>query len=373
MKIETFVLERFFAKHEFSAQYLLSSSDCESLSMSELLNMADAESRGMWKDLRLGYTETPGHPALREAIAELYKGLSPEDVLVVVPEEGIFLLMQALLEPGDHVVCTFPGYQSLYEVARSIGCDVSMWAPDEAQGWRFDVRELPPLLRKNTRLLVVNFPHNPTGSLPDQETYASLVELVRQRGIPLFSDEMYRFLELDPASSLPPACEMDPRFVSLGGLSKSFGLPGLRIGWVATRDRGILDRMSRLKDYTTICSSAPSEILALAALRSRDRILPAQRARVQENLRLLERFFDSHSRCFQWNRPQSGSICFPRVEIVEDTFLFCETLVKETGVMLAPSRMFHYGDRHVRFGFGRDDLREGLERLSGYLDRLAGP
>ena len=126
--------------------------------------------------------------------------------------------------------------------------------------------------------------------------------------------------------------------------------------------------MSRLKDYTTICGSAPSEILALAALRSRERIIALQRDRVQRNLGVLEGFLDAYADCFSWNRPLSGSVCFPRMTAVEDTFVFCETLVRETGIMLVPSRMFHYGDRHVRFGFGRDDLQDGLERLSRYLD-----
>ncbi|MFP4037089.1 MAG: aminotransferase class I/II-fold pyridoxal phosphate-dependent enzyme, partial [Desulfobacteraceae bacterium] len=229
------------------------------------------------------------------------------------------------------------------------------------------------LLREDTRLAVVNFPHNPTGSLPDAGTHAGLLELLRRREIPLFSDEMYRFLERDSASQLPSACEVDPRSVTLGGLSKSFGLPGLRIGWLATRDRTFLDRVSRLKDYATICNSAPSEILALAALRSRDRILADQRARVRKNLRRLDEFFKAHSSFFLWHPPQGGTVCFPRMEAVEDTFRFCEDLVRETGVMLAPSRMFHYGDRHVRFGFGRENLAEGLERLSGYLERLAAP
>jgi aspartate/methionine/tyrosine aminotransferase len=372
VKIEPFALERFFARHEFSARYLLSSSDCEPFSMQALLEMADEETRRLWSGLHLGYTETPGHPALREEIAGLYQGLAPRDVLVTAPEEGIFLLMQALLQPGDHVVCTSPGYQSLYEVARSIGCEVSMWRPDESRGWRFDLAELEGLLRGDTRLVVVNFPHNPTGSLLDREAHTALPALLRSRGIPLFSDEMYRFLEHDPDRLLPSACEMDTRSVTLGGLSKSFGLPGLRIGWLATRDREALDRVSRLKDYTTICSSAPSEILALAALRSRDRILTAQRGRVRRNLRLLEEFFEAHSGCFRWNRPSGGSICFPRVEVVEDTYRFCEDLVRETGIMLAPSRMFHYGERHVRFGFGRDDLAQGLERLSDYLFRFGG-
>lgn len=370
MKIEPFALERFFARHEFSARYLLSSSDCEALSMSELLDMADMESRRLWRELRLGYTETLGHPVLREAIAGLYEGARREDVLVVVPEEGIFLLMQALLEPGDHVACTFPGYQSLYEVARSIGCDVSMWTPDEEQGWRFDMQELHSLVRENTKLVVVNFPHNPTGSLPERKTFDELLAYVRKRGIYLLSDEMYRFLELDPKDRLPAAFESYTGAVSLGGLSKSFGLPGLRIGWIATRDHGILAKTALLKDYTTICNSAPSEILALAALGARERILALQRSRIQRNIQLLEHFFQEHNRHFRWVRPQGGSICFPRMAVVEDTSAFCEHLVQETGVLLAPSRMFHYGDRHVRFGFGREDLVAGLARLSDYLGSL---
>ncbi len=368
MKIETFALERFFAKHEFSSEILLSSSDCEALSMSELLDLADSQTRGLWQDLKLGYTETNGHPALREAVAGLYEGLERDDILVLAPEEGIFLLMQALLNPGDHAVCTFPGYQSLYEVARAIGCEVSFWTPDEEQGWRFSVQDFKTLIRDNTKLVVINFPHNPTGFLPARADYDSMLEIVMDQGAYLFSDEMYRFLELDPRAVLPAACEQYAGAVSLCGLSKSFGLPGLRIGWVASRDRRILDSISRLKDYTTICSSAPGEILGLMALRGRDRIIALQRSRVEENLLMLDGFFEEYSDCFRWNRPQSGSICFPRMKTVEDTFVFCETLVKETGVMLAPSRMFHYGDHHVRFGFGRDFLSRGLERLSGYLD-----
>ncbi len=367
MKIEPFALERFFARHEFSARYLLCSSDCEPLSMAELLDMGDAHSLRLWRNLRLGYTETMGHPELRDAVARLYDGGRREDVLVVVPEEGIFLLMQALLSPGDHVVCTFPGYQSLYEVARSMGCEVSPWTPDEASGWRFDVRALDSLVREHTRLLVVNFPHNPTGCLPDRASFDGLLAWAEERRIRLLSDEMYRFLELDPRNRLPSAFESSSLSISLGGLSKSFGLPGLRVGWVVTQDHDVLARMSRLKDYTTICNSSPSEILALAALRSRDRILHLQRDRIHRNIGLLDGFFDEHRAVFRWNRPKSGTVCFPRMAGVEDTGAFCDRLVEETGVLLAPSRVFHYGDRHVRFGFGREGLAEGLERLSDHL------
>jgi len=368
MSIEPFALERYFAKHEFSSRYLLSSSDCESLPMSELVGMADEETRQLWEGLKLGYTESYGHALLREEIASIYKGIEMQDTLVAAPEEIIYLLMHALLQPGDHVICTFPGYQSLYEVARSIGCRVSRWEPDEEQGWHFDIGWLRSEIQADTKLLVINFPHNPTGYLPTAGQYLAIIELARERGIYLLSDEMYRFLEVEEGTTLPSACEHYQRAFSLFGMSKSFGLPGLRIGWVATRQEDILERMAGLKDYTTICSSAPSEILAIIALRNRPGIIQEQLQRVRENVAALDNFFEEHRGLFNWNRPLGGSICFPRMLAVEDTLIFCERLVQESGIMLAPSRIFQYGDQHVRIGFGREDLPQVLERFGEYLD-----
>jgi len=293
MEIATFQLERYFAKHEFSARYLLSSSDCEALSLVDLLGMADSEMTRLWADLRLGYTESSGHPLLRKEIANLYPGIIDKDVLVVVPEEGIFLLMHALLEAGDHVVCTFPGYQSLYEVARSIGCQVSTWEPDEEREWYFDVGELAHKMRGNTKLVVVNFPHNPTGYVPSRKDFIALVEIVRHQGAYLLSDEMYRFLEVEDGFTLPAACELYERAYSLFGLSKTFGLPGLRIGWLSSRDSEGLNQISRLKDYTTICSSAPSEILAMIALRNQGGIIAQQTERVRKNVAVLDSFLSN--------------------------------------------------------------------------------
>ena len=369
MKIEPFALERYFAKHEFSARYLLSSSDCEAFSMAELLSMADKGTNYLWNELNLGYTETPGHPLLRETIAEIYSGIDPQEILVLAPSEGIFLLMHALLESGDHVVCTFPGYQSLFEVARSIGCEVSTWEPDELQNWHFDLGYLEANLRDETRLVVVNFPHNPTGAALSKEDFEALIDLVKKRGIYLLSDEMYSFLEVAPGSTLPAACELYERAFSLFGLSKTFGMPGLRIGWLASQDQPALEQVSLLKDYTTICSSAPSEVLAIMALQSRETIIAQQLERIHRNLAVLDEFFHEHRDHFRWNRPTGSSVCFPRMLTVQDTFAFCEQLVAETGIMLVPSRMFQYGDHHIRVGFGRENLPEVLMRFEDYLDK----
>ncbi len=367
MKIEPFALERYFDRHEFSARYLLSCSDCEPLEMARLLDLADDECRRLWKGLSLGYTQTAGLPALREAVAGTYQGLDPEDVMVVVPEEGVFLFMQASLEPGDHVICTFPGYQSLYALARAIGCDVSLWTPEEEPNWHFSLTSLERLIRKDTRLVVANFPHNPTGTLPTRDELTALVELVGSHGARLFSDEMYRLLELGGAATLPAACELHPRAVTLSGLSKAFGLPGLRVGWLATRDRELRRRVAELKDYTTICASAPSEVLALAALRARDVILAEQRARLTRNLATLDAFMQSHQDRLRWGRPQAGSVCFPRLLFTEGAESFCQTLVEEAGIMLVPSSLFEYGARHVRIGFGREGFTQVLDRFAEYL------
>jgi aspartate/methionine/tyrosine aminotransferase len=368
MQIPAFQLERYFARYEFSARYLLSSSDCESLSMSELLSMADPEMTDAWETLKLGYTESWGHPLLREEIARIYEQVAADGVITVVPEEGIFLAMHALLEPGDHVVCTFPAYQSLYEIARAIGCEVSTWEPDEERGWYFDIDDLESKLRPNTKLVVVNFPHNPTGFMPTRADFAALVELVSKQGWYLLSDEMYRFLEVAPGTTLPAACDLYERAYSLSGLSKSFGLPGLRAGWLATQDLQGLERISQLKDYTTICASAPSELLATIALRSKERILIEQNERTRRNLSILDAFFERYQDQFSWNRPKGGSISFPRMLAVEDTFAFSEQVVAETGIMLAPSRAFQYSDNHLRIGFGRENLPKVVDLFSQYLD-----
>ena len=369
MQIPPFQLERYFGKYEFSSRYLLSSSDCESLSLEELLAMADVEMADSWQDLKLGYTESWGHPVLREEIARIYEQVGPDEVLTVVPEEGIFLLMHALLEPGDHVICTYPGYQSLYEIARAIGCEVSTWEPDEGRGWHFDLDVLASKLRANTKLVVANFPHNPTGILPSKDDFIAMVELVRERGAYLLSDEMYRYLEAEPGTTLPAACDLYERAFSLFGLSKSFGLPGLRTGWLASQDRQGLERISQLKDYTTICASAPSELLAIIALRSKEIILKQQTERTRRNLSILDTFFERFQDQFSWNRPKGGSICFPRMLLVEDTYAFSERVVEETGIMLAPSRTFQYGDHHLRIGFGRENLPQVVALFGEYLDQ----
>lgn len=369
--IAPFELEEYFDRFEFSVPHLLSPSDCEALTKQELFALADDEAKKIDRELRFGYSEAQGNVQLREEIASLYSGLEAEHVLVAAPEECIYLTMRSLLSKGDHIVCTFPGYQSLYEVARAQGAAISFWQPEEERGWYFDVQQLKRLLRKNTTFLVVNFPHNPTGTLPDEEEYGEIFRIAQRRGIRVFSDEIYRFLEHDPRTRLPSAVELDDRAVALGGLSKAFSLPGARIGWIATKDLLALQRIKSYRYYTTICNTVEGELRALMALRAREQILSKNIERIRRNLQHLDGFFREFSHVVQWVRPRASSVCFPRLLLSTSSQEFCERSAKETGVMVLPSTVYQYGDRHFRIGYGRENFPEALEKFQEYLRNVS--
>jgi aspartate/methionine/tyrosine aminotransferase len=367
MDLSPFALERYFARREFTTELILCASDCETLSVEELLSL-EPGARQKLLSQRLGYTESAGSPALREAVSALYRTVSPQGILVHPgAEEAIFLLMHAALRPGDHLVVHAPCYQSLGEVPRSIGCEVSFWRGREEQGWRLEAAELERLLRKNTRLIVLNSPHNPTGWQASREQLREIADMAEKRGITLFSDEVYRGSEYRPEDRLPAACDLTPTAVSLGVLSKTYGLPGLRIGWLASHNAGLLLRVAELKDYTTICASAPSELLAEIALRHADELAARSGKIIAANLRLLDGFFQRRAGMVQWQRPAAGPIAFPRLAS-GDADAFCERAADKAGVLLLPVSVYGEKDGHFRIGFGRRNMPQALARLEEFLD-----
>ncbi len=379
MKIKPFHTERYFAKYEFSAPHLLCASDCESMTVNDLLKLAGAywESLG---ELWLGYTETQGAPALRERIAGLYPEITADQIVGLgAPEEGIFVTMHALLEPGDEVVVLAPCYDSLLNVVEHLDCRVARWFLKEAAeppagpgGWRLDLNTLQRLVTLRTKLIIVNFPHNPTGYLPSYGEWQDLVRIAQRAGAWLFSDEMYRGLEYEPAARLPSGCEMYERAISLGGLSKSHGLPGLRTGWLALQDQVLQDRILKWKDYTTICASATSEILAQIALQVGDALIARNQRIILDNLALARPFFARWQSLFRWNQPQAGSVALAGLR-EGSAQSFCDQLLRDQGVMLLPSTGLGFGDSHVRFGFGRLSFAAALQQLDRYLANRYGP
>ena len=367
MEIADFELERYFARWEFDVAHLLCASDPEPVPMRELLALADPEAERLWADLRLGYTESAGHPLLRAEIASAYQAVDPGQVLVCAgAQEAIFVSLGAMLRPGDHAVVVWPSYQSLHEVARAAGAEVTLLPLEHDQGWALDLDRLRAALRPTTRAVVVNFPHSPTGALPPRSTLDALVEIVEERGAWLLSDEVYRLLELDPAERWPPAVDRSPRALSIGVMTKAFGLGGLRIGWVVCRDRELLGRFAARKDYTTICNSAPSEILALIGLRAADRLLDRTMGIIRSNLRRLDGFFAEQSSWIEWVRPRASTVGFPRLRSDLDADAFAAALIEAERVLLLPGSVFGHPGNHLRLGFGRRDLPDALAALTRF-------
>jgi len=238
---------------------------------------------------------------------------------------------------------------------------------DESQGWDLDLNWLETNSRPNTRAVVINTPHNPTGYLMSHEKYMALISILRARGIELFCDEVYRGLEHDEKDRLPAACDAYELGVSLGVMSKTYGLAGLRIGWIATRNQARYGQMAQFKDYTTICNSAPSEFLSFIALRHREKIVQRNLGIIKNNMTLLDDFFARHAHLFEWHRPHAGSVAFPRLNFDVNSEAFCVDLIHTRGVMLLPSTCFFLGDKHFRMGFGRANMPEALVELAHYF------
>ncbi len=367
-----FSLEVFFSKWEFAARHHLTASDAESVSVSRLLELATPADRDRFLALHLGYTQTWGSPALREAIAATYSGIPAQEILCFAgAEEGIYVAMRTLLDAGDHAIVLTPNYQAAETLPLAI-CEVTGVPLVESEDWALDVDAIRAAVRPNTKLISINFPNNPTGAVPTQAAFEDLVELCRKHGLWLFSDEVYRGLERSDADRLPQAAEVYERGLSLNVMSKAYGLPGLRIGWIAGRDRDRLARMERYKHYLSICNSAPSEVLAEIALKARDILLARNRGLVAENLGRLDAFFAKFESLFEWKAPKGGCVAFPRYRGSDGVESFCKALVEEAGVLLLPASLYRSEltetprDR-FRIGFGRANLPAGLQALQDWL------
>jgi len=370
MKIKDFKLEEFFAKYEFKASYLLCASDCESFSVEELLSL-ESESEKILKNLRLGYTESQGNPDLREEISNLYVNMNPENLIIFSgAEEGIFIFMNVFLNKGDHIIVQFPAYQSLFEVANSIGCEVTKWIMDEKNNWDLDLNFLQDNIKKNTKAIVINCPHNPTGYLMSKDKFHEIIEIAQKHNILIFSDEVYRLLEYNGNDRLPNMCDCYDKGISLGVMSKAFGLAGLRIGWIATKDTSLLKKLMSFKNYTTICNSAPSEFFSTLALKNKDVILERNLKIIKENIKLLETFFNKKRDQFDWVKPKAGCIAFPRIKFNESVEVFCKDAFNKKGILLLPSTKYGFDDKHFRIGFGRKNMPTGLKLLEEYLENL---
>lgn len=373
-RMRDFALEVYFAKWEFTAKYNMTGSDAENMTLDELLSLASAEDREAFSTVSLGYTETFGAPALREEIARTYDTIRPEHVLCFAgAEEAIYVAMQILLEPEDHAIVVTPNYQSAETVPLSI-CEVTGVPLEIERDWDLDVDRLRDAVRPNTKLISINFPNNPTGRIIPRASLDAIIEICRKQGIWLFSDEVYRMIERHPSLRLPQAVDVYERAISLNVMSKAYGLPGLRIGWLVCKDRDMLVRFERYKHYLSICNSAPSEVLARIALKARDRILEKNREIVRSNLKELGAFFAEFPDLFDWKVPDGGCVGFIPYNGKEGVEEFTRRLVKEAGVLFLPASIYRSELNKVpancmRVGYGRSYVPQGIAAMRNWMKR----
>ena len=376
-----FGLEVFFSQWEFTAQHHMSASDMESLSIKELLSMASAQDKANFEELSLGYTETWGAPDLRTAIAQTYNSMKADNILCLAGAgEGLYAIARVLLSKDDHVVVPTPNYQSAETVPLSI-CEVTGVCMDyttgssATAGWSLDVDKLKQAIRPNTKLISLNFPHNPTGILMPDAAMNDLISFCRERGIYILVDEVYRGAELNSSNTMTQIADEYERGISLNVMSKAYGLPGLRIGWMATSDHDLLNRIEKYKHYLSICNSGPSEVLTLIALKSGAQILDRNRKLIDENAEQLEALLNDYPGLVEWQRPQGGCVAYPKYTGPDNSEIFCRKLIEESGVLLLPSSIYvsdltQTPDNHFRIGIGRDTVfKNGLTAMRQHFEK----
>jgi aspartate/methionine/tyrosine aminotransferase len=376
MKIETFALERWMTTWETKTPYDIAESGIFPMTVRELLAFEPPQERDRILEellgLRLGYSEARGTLALRSAIAATYRATGPEEILVTTGAiEANFLLFHVLLEPGDHVVAAYPAYQQLYSLPRIIGCDVSLWKLRANGGFRYDLDELERLVTARTRLIVLNTPHNPTGAMLSAEELVRIERLAASVKARVLSDEAYRWLEIPGGSPLaPPMRDLGGVGVSVGTLSKPFGLPGLRIGWMAGPAE-LVAKCWGLRDYVSLSPGRLNDALALLAFKHRDRIVERTRAIVEANLAAARAWFDRHAEFVSWTPPRGGLLALLRYAFDVPSLELSNRLAEKHGVMLAPGSAFGV-EHHLRIGIGQEPktFAEGLRRTWECLESL---
>lgn len=369
MHLDTFLLEDYYGKYEFKTKYMLSSSDPESWSLNEILRMANKEEQVLWETQCFGYTEIKGLPTLRKTIARsLYPSLTADNILCFAgAEEGIFCSLLTLCSSQDHIIVLGPCYQSLAEIPKFTGATVTTIDLKEENNWSIDIEAIKSSIQTNTKMLIINFPHNPTGQIITSNELTELIQLLNKHNIWLFSDEVYHLLGRLKDSWAKPAATLYDKAISLGVMSKAYGMPGLRVGWIACQNQNILQQIEKTKHYTSLCNSGPAELISLIALRNKDIILARNNDIVAKNLLLLDSFFKKYAHLFSWVRPQGGCTGFVKYVGPETVDMFCSRLIDQAHVLLLPGSVYSVSSNHFRIGFGRRNMLEALTELEKFI------
>jgi len=370
VKVEPFLVEKWLNRYEHEVEVNISETCVDPFTLREFLALTGREGFfEEFQDTQLTYGYIPGSLPLRQGIADLYDDLGPENILLAGGAIGAnFLAFYSLVEPGDTVISVFPTYQQLYSVSRSFGADVKLLRLRMEDGWLPDVEELESLVDAKTSLIVINNPHNPAGSLIEEEDLAQICSIAEDAGAHLLSDESYLRTYVDPEAHAPSVVDLSKRAVSTGSFSKSFSLTGLRLGWIAA-DRSVIETIEDHRDYTTISNGVIDDALATIAMENVDRILQRNRRIIERNYGILSRWVEEEP-LVDWVPPRAGTVAFLRYKMDVPSKDLCRQLIDEQNVLLVPGHCFDM-EGFLRIGFGgkTEVLSEGLSRFTRFLKK----
>lgn len=369
MKIEQFRMERMQSTWENTVDYNLSESGVHPLMLEELASKEELEEISK---IGLGYSQTNGTPELRRQIARLYPGISIEQILTTAgSSEANFLLMWSLLEPGDEVVFMMPNYMQMWGLVRGFGAKLKPFWLRESLDWAPDLDELRKLVTKKTKLIILTNPNNPTGAVLDQEARQTIISLADKAKAWIIADEVYQGAERE-GERTPSFFGEYERVIAVNGLSKAYGLPGIRIGWIVGPEE-FINKTWPYHDYTTISPSILSDRLARIALapQNRRKILARTRRILKKNFPILKTWLEKQAGLFEFIPPRAGAIAFARYNLTIDSEELVNRLIRQKSVLIVPGGHFEMG-HYLRFGFGSepDYLRSGLARIEDFLDGL---
>ena len=369
MKIAPALLEYWLRDYYFNCSFDISCSGVESFSLGELRDILQLEQEEL-DQIVFRDSQSLGSPGLRQAIADRWGDGNPNCVMATHgSSEAQFLILNALLRPGDEVVILDPAYQPLYSIAESIGCELKPWRLPFERGFRPDIEAAKRLISARTAMVILNFPHNPTGAHLTEEEQGELLDVIKQSGAYLVWDAVFADL-IYAGKPLPDPCKSYNRCISLGTLSKAYGLPGLRVGWALATPE-ILAKCIELRDYITLHLSPLTELIAQRAIEQSDRLLNLRMPQIQANLAMLTEWCEQHKDFVDYVRPQGGVTAFLRLPEITDIDGFCHRLIAEHKTLLVPGSCFN-SPAFVRIGFGGSaaEFKPGLSRFSSLLKQV---
>lgn len=367
MKIPEFGVEGWLNVHEREAKYDLAQSTITSFSMNELVKLADSDVYGELDQQKMNYGWIEGSPTFKKEVSKLYKNVDPDNVLQTNGATGANMLaIYSLIEPGDHVISVYPSYQQLYDIPKSLGADVSFWKLHEEDNWYPDIEDLKKMIRPNTKMICINNANNPTGTILDRKFMEQVVEVAKTVGAYVLVDEVY--LPFDDSVDFAPIIDLYDKGISTNSLSKTYSMPGIRVGWTATNSE-LADLFRKYRDYTMICSGVFSDQAACVVLQNRDKVLARNKKIVLDNLKIFKDWVERTPKV-SCVFPNGVSTSFIKMDTKKSSIDFCRDLLKDTGVLLVPGEAFDVPG-HARLGYcaPTETLKKGLEVLGDYLEK----